>query len=337
MCIRDRYMKDKMYLNPCAYVRESCRKVLSQSSHVKINASAVTELAKSLKEVKAVTSFTSWAESHFPPASVPLETFLRYVFVLDTLNFCFWPNPPFEYTNLAGNLYATLKADPIFFNLENLAKASSADLKSAVFKEDFCLLEERARMVREVFGVILESYKGSCISFLAKANRSAPHLVKLVLDSFPCFRDQAIYKGCQVFLYKRAQILVSDLHLAYRDIVKAVGKTAEYEILDFGDSIKELTMFADYRVPQILRAKDVLIYSKELADLVDAKKDIPHSSEHEVEIRAGTIVAVEELKEALAKLGVSALSLEVDVYLWEDGEKIKDKVQPAHHTLSIFY
>lgn len=326
-----------MYLNPCAYVRESCRKVMSQSSHVKINASALTELAKSLKEAKAVTSFTSWGESHFPPASVPLETLLRFVFILDTLNFCFWPNPPFEYTNLAANLYATLKARPTFFGLENLAAVSSVELGNAVFKEEFCLLEERARMVREVFGMVLRSGEGSCAGFVAKANRSAPHLVKLVVDSFPCFRDQAIYRGCQVFLYKRAQILVSDLHLAYRDIVKAVGKTAEYDILDFGDSIKELTMFADYRVPQILRAKDVLVYSKDLAVLVDGKKDVPHSSEHEVEIRAGTVVAVEELKEALAKLGVSALSLEVDVYLWEEGEKIKDKVQPAHHTISIFY
>jgi len=326
-----------MHLNPCVYVKESCRKVISQSTHVIINAEALKTLAESLRDAKAITSFTSWAECHFAPESVPLETFLRYVFVLDTLNFCFWPNLPFQYSNLALNLYEALKTSPKFFDIDNLTKMSALELKSAVFKGDFCLLEERARMIREVFEVISESFQGSCTNFITKANRSAPNLVKLVLDSFPCFRDQAIYKGYQVFLYKRAQILVSDLHLAYRDLIKAVGKSTESDILDFGDSIKELTMFADYRVPQILRAKGVLVYSKELADLVDNKKEIMHSSEYEVEIRAGTIIAVEEIKEALVKLGVPAMSLEVDVYLWEEGEKIKDKVQPAHHTLSIFY
>ena len=62
-----------------------------------------------------------------------------------------------------------------------------------------------------------------------------------------------------------------------------------------------------------------------------------HSTEHEIEIRAGTIIAVEDIKEALGKLGLLAMSLEIDTYLWEEGEKIKDKVHPAHRTLSIFY
>jgi hypothetical protein len=39
----------------------------------------------------------------------------------------------------------------------------------------------------------------------------------------------------------------------------------------------------------------------------------------------------------LKEHGREAMSIEVDVYLWEEGEKIKDKVAPHHRTLSIFY
>ena len=327
----------KIYPNPCTYVRQSCRKVMSHSTYVTINTPALNSFAESLKANKSVFNFPSWGESHFKPETVPFETFLRYVFTIDTLNFCFWPNPPFEYFDLAKNLYDTLKSNDKFFDIENLTHITPQILKDAVFKTDFCLLEERARMVTEVFEVISTSFNNSCKEFVTKANRNAPALVKLISDSFPCFRDQSIYTGQQVFLYKRAQILVSDLHLAYRDLIKIQGANTDNEVLNFGDSVKELTMFADYRVPQILREKGVLVYSKELADIVDNKKEIMHSTEHEIEIRAGTIIAVEDIKEALGKLGLLAMSLEIDTYLWEEGEKIKDKVQPAHRTLSIFY
>ena len=51
---------------------------------------------------------------------------------------------------------------------------------------------------------------------------------------FPGFRDSAIFKGKQVFLNKRAQILVGDLWGAGAWV--------------FND-IEKLTMFPDYRIP----------------------------------------------------------------------------------------
>jgi hypothetical protein len=52
-------------------------------------------------------------------------------------------------------------------------------------------------------------------------------------------------------------------------------------------------MFADYRVPQILREFDILIYSEKLAELVDSETELAYSSEYEVEIRALTVYAVD--------------------------------------------
>ena len=120
-------------------------------------------------------------------------------------------------------------------------------------------------------------------------------------------------------------------------IGKSFREISDAELINFGDSVSELTMFADYRVPQILREIKILHYNEELAKKIDNKEEISHGSCFEVELRAATIIAVEDIKAELAMKNKKVLSLEIDTYLWEEGEKIKEKIQPPHHTLSIFY
>ena len=64
------------------------------------------------------------------------------------------------------------------------------------------------------------------------------------------FQDHTIYDGVQVFFYKRAQILVGDIWGAFKG--QGLGKF---------EDIDKITMFADYRVPQILLELDILVYS----------------------------------------------------------------------------
>ena len=52
-------------------------------------------------------------------------------------------------------------------------------------------------------------------------------------------------------------------------------------------------MFADYRVPQILRHLKIFEYSDHLAKIVDAEVEMAYSSAEEIEIRAATVLAVE--------------------------------------------
>ena len=46
-------------------------------------------------------------------------------------------------------------------------------------------------------------------------------------------------------------------------------------------------MFADYRVPQILRHVRILRYSAALSETVDSLKVVPFGSDEETEIRLG--------------------------------------------------
>lgn len=154
----------------------------------------------------------------------------------------------------------------------------------------------------------------------------------------PGFRDSSIYQGRLIHFYKRAQILVGDIWAAYGIREKNIkGVEKSQSIYQFYD-MQCLTMFADYRVPQILRDLGVFVYSEQLAADIDARKVIPCGSEEEIEIRACTIIAVEMLHQALLRLGVEdVIEIEIDWLLWQQGEKIKDEIAPHHRTLTIYY
>lgn len=79
----------------------------------------------------------------------------------------------------------------------------------------------------------------------------------------PGFRDHSIYKGKQVFLYKRAQILVGDLWGAFKG--QGLGTFTD---------IESITMFADYLVPAVLREWGVLRYTEELSRKVDSQTEL---------------------------------------------------------------
>jgi hypothetical protein len=162
------------------------------------------------------------------------------------------------------------------------------------------------------------------------ADHSAVNMVKLVLKHFPSFRDCTTYQGCEVHLYKRAQILVGDVWAAY-------GRSTDPDFKYSFHDLQEITMFADYRVPQILRHMGIMVYSAELGGKIDSLCEIAKDSEEEVEIRAATVIAVERLQKCLQKHGRSLLSLEVDWLLWQWGEAIKHTILPHHRTMTTFY
>lgn len=88
------------------------------------------------------------------------------------------------------------------------------------------------------------------------------------------YRDSSIFKGKQIFIYKRAQILAADLHTAVKCF-----KNKEKTLLK---NVEKLTMFADYRIPQILRHYEILEYEENLARKIDNMEEILPNSIEEV-------------------------------------------------------
>lgn len=91
-------------------------------------------------------------------------------------------------------------------------------------------------------------------------------------------------------MYKRAQIFAADLWGAFKG--QGYG--------DFND-IESVTMFADYIVPAVLQQLGVLKYSPSLSNVIESNREINSGSEEEIELRACSIHAVEEIRELIRR------------------------------------
>ncbi|KAL9642058.1 hypothetical protein ABK040_004107 [Willaertia magna] len=348
-------------MNVIDLVRQTTKIVTECATHVKLNENALHKtgdiIAKTIKEKVKEKSVNSLIESlfiewdndtvHYRFLDKP-ELTCQYIMVLSSCNFCFWPfndkylpNDEFEYHHFASSLRDVLLNDSTAFDAKNLQTISEEKLINEWFKgKQIPLVGERVRLIREV-GFTLEKYfNGKAYELINQSSKSVKNLVDLVTRYFPGFRDSCIYSptGQQIHFYKRAQIFCADIYGCFNG--KGIG--------EFTD-VDQLTMFADYRVPQILSsdyylktngedAGSILVYSEELDKKLEKFEIFEYSSQMEVEIRACTVQAVELLRDYLyQKHGIKCLSIEIDWLLWQIGEANRLVIKPHHRTLSIFY
>lgn len=309
----------------CNLVRDTCKKVADEAKDVKIDLNKLTELCKSIQSKPIYVKYFDCPD-HIPIDSTP-EEITAYVFIMDALNFCFWPSN-WEYAELSRAVTNAMKNDSKFAVPSNLANISFDDFKKAIFGGlEFPLLGERHKAIQEIGRVVHEHFGNSFLEMVKSADYDGPRLLELVVRYLLKFQDHSIYAGEQIFFYKRAQILVGDLFGAFDQ--KECGIKIK--------NIDQLTCFADYRIPQILRHCGVLVYSDRLKKLIDEKVELIHGCPEEVEIRACLVHSVELLRDQLRSAGVNWTAVEVDWLLWQIGEEKKDEIPPHHRTLSIYY
>lgn len=197
----------------------------------------------------------------------------------------------------------------------------------------------------------------------------------MVTETFPSFRDQVFYQGrtgvkyqlffalrlciyLSVCFWKRAQILVAEIWAAFYP----QSSSTPHPIFpgSSGPRIHELTMFADYRVPQILHHLRILEYPSSLMHVLTAGTHLMPGCREEVSLRASSIIAVERVRDEIMRLLISdeqmcsqeaeeaVSSVLIDFYLWDLAKRIEsgeEKVEgietaelaPIHHTRSIWY
>jgi hypothetical protein len=212
----------------------------------------------------------------------------------------------------------------------DLVECSAADC-ALLFGQDLSvapiaeLMDLFAKAWRDLGHDLLERFGGSSSALVESAEGSAAALVRL-LDRQPLFHDVATYHGMEVPFYKRAQILASDLALAF-----AGRGWGEFHDLDL------LTIFADNLVPHVLRCDGILTYDEALASRIERGELLPSGSEEEVEIRACALHAVELIVETLHAQGRDVAAREVDIALWNRGQSAHYKQAPRHRTRTASY
>ncbi|KAI5115358.1 hypothetical protein M0805_002245 [Coniferiporia weirii] len=234
--------------------------------------------------------------------------------------------------------------------------------------ESVPLLGERVAIMREVGKILCEDFGGSFQGFVdAFETRhggpgcgSALQLVEMVTETFPSFRDETHFEGRRVFFWKRAQILVAEMWAAFHPLPQTEGQSRlEPQPHPFFPSgVHELTMFADYRVPQILHHLGILVYPPTLRTHLERRAPLAPGSREELAIRAASILAVEAVRDEMQVIACAAggesggaapvSSVLIDFYLWDLAKRIEHGQQtvenivtqqmlPAHRTRSIWY
>jgi hypothetical protein len=307
-------------------VRESCLRVAGRASHARIDDAALSALAGELSTGPAV--IPAWEDDHLDAGDA--EERAGWTLVLSALNFCFWEDEPRwrvegpdGYMALAAAMRRAVREGVAVSRPSCVARWSVAQL-AQVLRGDAGgpvsppLLRERHAVVVELCRWLVEEHGGSALGPLIGAPSAAGFAVALA-TRLPGFADVGVHRGEAVAFLKRAQIAAHDCGMA-------LGDEAPAGLRDR----RGLTAFADYKVPQVLRARGVLEYSPSLADTVDARAELAAGSEEEVEIRALTVVAVDRLA---GMVGMDACA--VDTLLWWRGQGLR--VPPYHRTRTIWY
>ncbi len=145
-----------------------------------------------------------------------------------------------------------------------------------------------------------------------------------------------------VKFYKRVQIVIADLWGCFQGQLYG----------NFHD-IDEVTMFADYRVPQILHDIGCIKYSDDLRVALDNHEMLKNGDIREMEIRGTGIWSVELIRRKIHDLIINdenehgndmkscVNSIVIDFYLWDTAKLVqfqnKSGKSICHQTRSIYY
>lgn len=324
-------------------ILSSTRIVLEEGEHVWINQERLERLVVAWvqQEENGAALYTpTWYDKyHFHDGT---GRTVNWLLLLDALNFCFWaekgqPRWQIEYKGELLNGYwaeaaaltrAVEEGMPLW-DATYLSNISSDDIahifRGVPASPSIPLLEQRLANAREVGRVLTERYEGQFSHAVERVEGDAVKLALLLATHFSSFNDVALYRKHEVRFLKRAQICVADLHGSFG------GK--EWGALH---NLDQLTAFADYKLPQVLRHSGVLEYERTLAGRIDNQELLPRGSEEEIEIRAATIWACELLRRTMAEHDRILTAAEIDQRLWLLGQE-STHMHPYHRTRTIFY
>ncbi|TVY42609.1 Queuosine salvage protein [Lachnellula subtilissima] len=338
---------------PETHVLDGAEYVYDNSIDVALDSQSCRSAAAMIYEQMQKNDYSTktWASHDFHPQEKD-ESTVDFIFTMDLLNFSFWSEKDDEerfavdyqgkrwtgYKSLVAALQRALEDDipitsPDFWQDEDRC---TEEVLKHVFRsateEEIPLFEQRMRCLREAGQVLCEKYQSSFSGCIEAAACSSAALVNILAADFPCFNDVVQYENRKsVRILKRAQICVADLWAAFDG--RSFG--------EFHD-IDKITMFADYRVPQILNSLGCLWYSPALETAIRKKQLIESGHPWEIQLRGCSIWCVELIRRDIVRNHPDAKinAILIDFFLYDtmkEREVAGQEQLPHHRTRSIWY
>ena len=306
-------------------MKEEFKYVVDNSKYVKVDESRISDFIKDLGEI----NYTHWSKEI--NLKLNEKEWILLAFIIESMNFCFWKKPKWKFiykeetiTGSNALFYAVINEvenNKEFLNIDYLKTITKPKFKKIFKGEGECpLLDERYKSFKEV----VKNFSTKDVYKDLFSIKEDIELLNYITKYFKSFDDKSIYKGKTIHFNKRATLLVNDLYYLSKTICKNVG------------NVNNLSGCADYGIPRTFRDYKILIYNKELANMVDNEEEIAHDSDMEIEIRGCMLYVIECIKEKLKEKNIIVNSVELDSLIWWMGKRLTDRSN-SHHTVTIYY
>jgi hypothetical protein len=314
-------------------ILEGVEWVVNRNRHVRIDQDRLLHVSQELDPDRL----------QLPDWQVPVvpawrdERLVDFFLLFNAINFCYWGQHKWTisyqgqpYDGAFGMMAALTRAlDEGYPLLDGafLARIGEDEFRHILRGNVPIPLEGARWAILRVCGMLLvREFGGHWHEVVRRAGGSAVRLVELLVAHFPSWDDAAQFEGRRVAFHKRAQLAAGMLYQAF-------GGQAWGAFEDFD----RLTVYADYKLPQVLRKLGILVYDEELAALVNSQTPIPAGSRMEIEIRAATVWAGEGMRRALHDRVPGLTAAHIDFWLWETSQRKSPDDRPYHRTLTTAY
>ncbi len=307
-------------------LRDVCRRIVADNPFVQLDA----EAAAAVVVPDGLRCLPPWDDAAF--AEVPDNRVVPWLLAYNAANFSYWPDAGERWwiardgvqigrDDEALALMAVMAREPVHapawakgMTTERLAQT----LKPAPGSGKLPMMADRASAIRELH-LGYERLAGPR-GLLRSADRSAVRFVNLIAEAFPSWRDQRTWRGEPVGFMKRAQLCAA-----------MIDARLGGEVFD---DTERLTAYADYRLPQVLRALGVLHLDPRLAHQIERGEALEANSQAEVSLRAAAVDGAEQIA---AANGLSAVV--VDHFLWRTAveRETQGRIPPFHRTRCTDY
>ena len=195
---------------------EQIKYVVDNSSYVKINYEKLDEFVNNINDI----NYEHWYDNSV--LNLDEKHRILLVFILESMNFCFWQKPKFfiDYhgEKLKGSealFYSVIREieeNKDFLDVDYLKNITEDEFKK-IFKTTYegklSLIDTRYKLLKDTINVIANKQNKFYEELFNIKNDI--EMINYIKDNFKYFRDISNYKGVEINFDKRASLLVNDL------------------------------------------------------------------------------------------------------------------------------
>lgn len=314
-------------------VRVLSEVLLKSPRYVKVNADRATRVAEILRDFDI--TIPKWEITPFYPQLDDFEEMCLFYLIFNSINYCYFDQDgkKFQDGTLSGSSLACLRLTEKWDEIKDPQFLRNVDenyLLSELFAAEspISLIKERTAALREVGDFLSKSTDFTFEKLFRRYRRNAYLTSQALPTLLPTWRDP---------FFKRSQLFVGMVY----------GRFQDWENLPIEEeSLHNLTVFADYKVPQTLIAMGIIEPHARILTRLHSNRFLGSGSRKELELRAATIAGADLITDKLRSLVDDDInSLHTDYLLWGASRKVETmppdlfvRAWPNHHlTLTTDY